>query len=91
MNNFLQLQCGWYLVASVAAFGCYGLDKTQAMRGAGRIPETVLHFLGVLGGWPGSWLGQYVFRHKTQKRTFQGVFWGTVLLNLAGVSILNFR
>ncbi len=40
-----------------------------------------LHLLELLGGWPGAFLAQQVFRHKTRKLSFQLVFWGIVLLH----------
>jgi uncharacterized membrane protein YsdA (DUF1294 family) len=40
----------------------------------------MLHFLELLGGWPGAYLGQRIFRHKTSKISYQFVFWLIVLL-----------
>ena len=70
-------------VFSLLAFGGMGLDKYRASRGKRRIPELVLHVFELLGGWPGSLLGQRTFRHKTRKLTYQGVFWGIVAVHLA--------
>lgn len=61
----------------------YGLDKIAARNGWRRIPEITLHLLALLGGWPGAFLAQKVFRHKTGKRAFQRVFGVTVLVNAA--------
>jgi uncharacterized membrane protein YsdA (DUF1294 family) len=46
-----------------------------------RTPESTLHLLSVLGGWPGALVAQQMFRHKSRKLEFQIVFWLTVLLN----------
>ena len=35
----------------------------------------VLHLLGLFGGWPGAYLGQRWFRHKSSKISFQVLFW----------------
>lgn len=58
----------------------YGYDKRQAIAGGTRIPEAVLHIVAMLGGSPGALLGQGLFRHKTQKRSFRLAFAGIVLV-----------
>lgn len=73
----------WYLVASVAAFTAYGLDKAAARRGTGRVSEQTLLLLGIIGGWPGAVVAQQLFRHKTRKRSFRRAFWGSVAVNVA--------
>ncbi|BFM08459.1 DUF1294 domain-containing protein [Halioxenophilus aromaticivorans] len=60
----------------------YAVDKRSAMKGRWRVPESRLHLLGVLGGWPSALLAQQTFRHKTKKVRFRTVFWLTVLLNV---------
>jgi uncharacterized membrane protein YsdA (DUF1294 family)/cold shock CspA family protein len=72
-----------YAAASCAAFLAYSIDKFASRRGGRRTPESTLHFFSIVGGWPGAMLAQRVFRHKTQKLSFQVVFWVTVLLNCA--------
>lgn len=83
-----QLVAGAYVLASLASYALYGYDKSAAGRGASRTPETTLHLLDVLGGWPGALVAQQQFRHKTVKASFQGVFWGTVVANLVAVAWL---
>ncbi len=72
-----------YLVMSVGGFAAYGVDKSAAKAGRGRVSEQTLLTVGLLGGWPGSLIAQQVFRHKTRKRSFRRMFWFTVLINLA--------
>jgi uncharacterized membrane protein YsdA (DUF1294 family) len=72
-----------YLVVSLITFVFYGVDKRRARRGELRVPEKTLHTLELLGGWPGAWIGQRVFRHKTQKLSFRLVFWAIVALHLS--------
>jgi uncharacterized membrane protein YsdA (DUF1294 family) len=59
---------------SVSTFLLYGLDKFEAARpGSGRrqrVPENLFHLLALLGGFPGGWLGRFVFWHKIRKRSF---------------------
>lgn len=69
------------LVASLFAFAAYGTDKRRAMAGKWRIPESTLHAAALLGGWPGAFVAQQLFRHKTRKTSFQATFWCIVLLH----------
>ncbi|HWI41103.1 MAG TPA: DUF1294 domain-containing protein [Verrucomicrobiae bacterium] len=70
-----------YIFLSCLTLAVYGADKLAAVRGARRVPELFLHLLGVAGGWPGGLLAQRLFRHKTRKPRFQGVFWICAALN----------
>ena len=56
-----------------------------------RTPERTLLLLGLVGGWPGAVLAQQWLRHKTSKRSFQQMFWFTVLVNVAGFLWLSSR
>ena len=64
-----------YVLMSVVAFALYLIDKRRAVRGEWRISEGTLHAVELLGGWPGAWLAQRVFRHKNRKASYLGVFW----------------
>jgi uncharacterized membrane protein YsdA (DUF1294 family) len=35
-----------------------------------------------LGGWPGGWIAQYAWRHKSRKASFQIAFWSATLVNV---------
>ncbi len=73
---------GVIVVMSLICFMAYGFDKRRAQRGGRRIPERTLHFMAFMGGWPGAYLGQQYFRHKTQKLAFLRVFWLDVFLHI---------
>lgn len=75
------------LILSVVAFLTYGFDKWSARRGRGRVAEKTLHTMAVLGGWPGAYAGQRVFRHKTQKAAFQRIFWCSVAIHVIVVCL----
>ncbi len=49
--------------------------------------------LELIGGWPGAFLAQRVFRHKISKRSYQVEFWIIVLLHqfLALDSLFGWR
>ena len=77
-----------YAVASTAAFIAYAADKSAAASGNWRTPESTLHLLSFACGWPGALLAQQFLRHKSSKREFRQVFWGTVALNIIGLVAL---
>lgn len=70
-----------YIVASLLTYAFYKVDKSAASKSAWRVQESTLHFLALLGGWPGAIIAQQFLRHKTRKEEFRFVFWLTVLLN----------
>lgn len=79
-----------YLGMSLLAFVLYAIDKGAAQKGDRRVPESRLHWFELLCGWPGAFMGQQLFRHKTRKGSFQFVFWLSVVLNLAALGWLLF-
>lgn len=72
-----------YLVTSLVTFILYAVDKSAAEEGKWRTPESTLHVLSLAGGWPGALIAQDKLSHKTQKKSFQVVFWLTVIINFA--------
>ncbi len=80
-----------YGVMSLTCFAVYAIDKRAARAKAWRTPEKTLWLLGLLCGWPGALLAQQWLRHKTNKRSFQLVFWLTVVLNMAGFTWLTLQ
>jgi uncharacterized membrane protein YsdA (DUF1294 family) len=81
------------LALSVFTFFAYRSDKRRAEAGEWRVPESTLHFAALVGGWPGAFLAQRRFRHKTSKGSFQFVFWIVVLTHqfVAVDSLLDWR
>lgn len=73
---------------NIATFLAYGADKKAAEKGEWRIPELHLHALEFLGGWPGAYLAQKIFHHKTKKRSFQAMFWLMLVLECCAVYII---
>ena len=72
---------GVYCVMSVITFVVYASDKSAARSGDWRTSESVLHVLGLAGGWPGALVARQALRHKSRKKSFQIVFRATVVLN----------
>ena len=68
------------LVVSVTAWITYRSDKKAAEAGSWRVSETMMHLLEILGGWPGAFLAQRRYRHKTRKASYQLIFQSIVFL-----------
>lgn len=71
-----------YGVLSLLCFIVYAIDKSAAVNGRWRTPESTLHLLALAGGWPGAILAQQWLRHKSSKLAFRIVFWCSVALNM---------
>ena len=69
----------WLAAVSANTFLLYGLDKLLSKVDGPRTPEALLHLLALLGGFPGGWLGMFVFRHKTNLRKHLPI-WGFLAL-----------
>lgn len=84
---FLQHAMLWpigaYVGASVVSFIQYVSDKNKAQADEWRTPESSLHLVELLGGWPGAFTAQKLLRHKTRKGSYQATYWLIVLIHLA--------
>jgi uncharacterized membrane protein YsdA (DUF1294 family) len=80
--NLLPVEVAYlYIAISTITFAMYAFDKSAARKGKWRVPETRLHLLSLLGGWPGAYLAQRRLRHKSAKVSFKRVYWATATLN----------
>ena len=75
------LLAAWAAGISLAAWFAMAFDKRLAVTGQWRTPESTLHALELLGGWPGSFLSQRIYRHKIVKTPYQISFWCIVALH----------
>lgn len=80
-----------YAGMSLITFLTYAGDKRRAGTGQWRTPEATLHWLELLGGWPGALVAQWQIRHKNRKSGYQFVFWIIVIMHLAAVLWLAMR
>ena len=82
----------WSLAAlaavNVLTLWMYAADKNAARAGRWRIPESNLHLLSLLGGWPAAWLAQQNMRHKSSKKEFRTVYWLTIVLHCGALAWL---
>lgn len=70
-----------YALVSLLTYFFYWDDKRRAQKNEWRIPEANLHLWALAGGWPGAFIAQRQFRHKTKKVSFQAVFWLVVAVH----------
>jgi len=82
MPYLLEIACATYVLASLACFAAYAVDKSAARSRQRRVPERTLLMLGLCCGWPGALVAQQALRHKTAKASFQVTFWMTVAVNI---------
>lgn len=87
----ITLVLGLYAIASSVAFAAYAIDKRAARLGRRRIRESTLHWMELLGGWPGALAAQALLRHKSSKARFYLVTWAIACLHIALLSWLWLR
>lgn len=80
-----HIALGVLLLLNLLTFFVYGFDKNAAETGRWRTAENTLHLLSLVGGWPGAWMAQRLFRHKVRKTSFMTGYWATVLVHLGAV------
>jgi len=68
---------------NIVTLFAYGSDKRQAIAGATRVPEIVLHAGALFGGSPAAILSMGLFKHKTRKNSFRMILAAIVLLQIA--------
>ncbi len=74
----------YLLIVNALTFLLFGLDKLKsATPGASRIRERTLWLGMAFGGSAGALFAMHVFRHKTQKTSFQAVMIVILLLQIA--------
>jgi uncharacterized membrane protein YsdA (DUF1294 family)/cold shock CspA family protein len=72
---------GYAAVISGCTYLAYAWDKHRAKQKGWREPESMLHLLELLGGWPGAFVAQCRLRHKRTKLRYQVIFWLIVALH----------
>ncbi len=65
-ENGLWILICYLLIMNIVGLAVMGIDKSKAKHHAWRIPEKVLFLISLLGGSIGTWVGMYIFRHKTK-------------------------
>lgn len=60
----------YLLMVNASCFLSFAYDKHQAITGGWRVAEANLLGLALIGGTPGAFAAQRLFRHKTRKQPF---------------------
>lgn len=85
------LEMSWlvlYYGASLITYSCYSRDKAAALNNRRRTPESTLHLMSLIGGWPGALIAQALLRHKTRKPSFLVGYWSTVIVNCIALCMI---
>ncbi|NNC36395.1 MAG: DUF1294 domain-containing protein [Acidimicrobiales bacterium] len=77
--NLLVVPSMYYLDKRRAIINHNARDKKKM---ASRVPEFSMHFLTALGGAIGAFTSQQLFRHKRSKKSFQMIFFITLLSSM---------
>ena len=85
IEKVTHLVTGYIIILSVLGFVIMGVDKHKARKKAWRIPERTLILIALLGGGIGSFVGMYVFHHKTKHAKFVVLLPLSAALYLAGI------
>lgn len=73
------------VVNAIAAI-LFAYDKRAAIHRVGRVPETTLLGIALLGGWPAALVVSHWIRHKTRKQSFRLRLYAMVPLSIALLS-----
>ena len=87
-KTLLLLLAVHFIFINLWTFIAYGRDKKAARNGQWRIPEKDLHWLELLGGWSGAFLGQKIWHHKTRKQSYQTIFWLVPIVQIGFIVIV---
>lgn len=75
----------YLVVMDVIGFAVFGYDKRCAIKRRWRVSEKTLFLTALLGGSVGSYVGMFVFRHKTLHWKFRIGIPIIMLLQCAGI------
>lgn len=64
--TFLSILFIYLALINIAGFAIMGIDKRRAIEGRWRIPEKTFFIVSALCGSLGTFVGMYVFHHKTK-------------------------
>ena len=68
---------------NVLTIMAYARDPQGARPGHWRMPETLLHLLSLLGGWPSAGMAQTILQYRSRNPSFATRYWSTVAVHFA--------
>jgi len=93
LNKNINLIISYLGAINIVTFLIYGYDKYISTKNSNmlRVPERVLLLLGLAGGSISALLAQNIFRHKTQKKSFQTYFWLVTTLQIIVIVTIYYQ
>jgi len=79
----------YLLLLNSITFLAFGYDKWKAKHNKQRISERNIFAMVLFGGTIGGLIGMRGFRHKTQKKSFQLVFYSILILQVIILFLLR--
>jgi uncharacterized membrane protein YsdA (DUF1294 family)/cold shock CspA family protein len=69
------------LLVNLVTVYTYTREQKISHTSQARTPESMLHLLSLLGGWPGAGIAQTLLRYRSRKPSFQTMYWSSVALH----------
>lgn len=83
--NYLYILIGYIIIINIISFFIMLYDKKQAIYHNFRISEKTIFIVSLLLGGIGTYVGMYVFRHKTKHLKFTIGIPIVIILNIISV------
>lgn len=83
--NYIYILIGYIIIINIISFFIMLYDKKQALYHNFRISEKTIFIVSLLLGGIGTYVGMYVFRHKTKHLKFTIGIPIVIILNIISV------
>lgn len=83
--NYIYILIGYIIIINIISFFIMLYDKRQAIYHNFRISEKTIFIISLLLGGIGTYVGMYVFRHKTKHLKFTIGIPIVIILNIISV------
>ena len=83
--NYIYILIGYIIIINIISFFIMLYDKKQAIYHNFRISEKTIFIVSLLLGGIGTYVGRYVFRHKTKHLKFTIGIPIVIILNIISV------
>lgn len=83
--NYIYILIGYIIIINIISFFIMLYDKKQAIYNNFRISEKTIFIVSLLLGGIGTYVGMYVFRHKTKHLKFTIGIPIVIILNIISV------
>ena len=87
----MELLIIYLAIINILGFFAMGIDKERAQKKCWRIPQKTLLAIAIIGGGLGTWLGMYMFRHKTKHNYFVKIVSVVMIIQMALLFVFLWR